>query len=244
MKVAIVIYNEINKHILCGFESYYCFEEDSDDKDLIKKWEICSEKEASKRAIYLSMLYNIEIRYVAFYKKRTHFCCKTSNSHLGIIKGNMFQDEDSITAVRREVEEEVGIKIPLSRLQYRIHIPNQPKPTSIFLLPVTMIESIDIINHVNERKKRHYGEIFDVHFRDMFYNKDKKNYITKQISTWIKTNPLPYVDKDAEPLSFESLVQLNTYTEPNYQYSHIIEPSFVWGKIRPSLIPLPISIPY
>ena len=246
MKVAVILYHELTHHVLCGVESYYCFEESSnrDESRLIRYLETCSEMEASRRAMHLSRLYQMEIRYVSFYRQRTHYCCLTSNSHLGIIKGNVNRGEDLVSAIQREVQEEVGILLPADRLQHTIPLSRQPKPTSVFLVPVTHAESIAILEHAEALRQRHYGEIFNVGFRDLQDTDHTCNYITNQVRKWMKSQDgnLPKVVKGS-PLSYTTLLPLIQDTPIPYVYSYIEEPPFRWGAQRPSLIPpVPLGI--
>lgn len=236
MKVAAIIYHEQTHHVLCGFESYYCYEESDNmiETNRIRELEICSEMEASQRAINLSKLYQREIRYGSFYKNRTHYCCLTTNSHLGIIKGNSYTDEDPMTAIRREIEEEVGIIVNPERLQ-KINFIKLQIETTVFLLPVTHNESVNIILHINKLRKQHCGELFDIKFRDV----DKIeycNFITKQVKKWIKRTRLP-TNTSTSLLHFTKLLDTHTtIDQENYLYSRIKEPPFVWRQKRYSLL--------
>lgn len=238
MKVAIVVYHEHTRHVLCGYESYYCYEEAEDNSEQLRDLEMCSEPLAIQRATYLSSLYEVEVRYVPFVNHRTHYCCQTSNSHLGIIKGNVNLNEDTVTAIRRELEEEVGIIVQADRLTQCIHLSRQPRPTKIFLLPVSNDESIAIMHHVHELRKRHYGEMFNIAFRELVEGYPY-NFITKQLSKWVLYNTLPCIKTPVSPLQFTPLLPLTTYEERTYEHDFIHEPPFVWGATRSSLLPLP-----
>jgi hypothetical protein len=236
MKVAVVIYEVETNLVLCGLESYYCFEEseDSEYTERLHKLEYCSELDAIKNAIYLSKLYDIEIRYTQFLNNRTHYSCLTSNSHWGIVKGNGYKSEEPLLALKREIYEEVGINVPQERfipLKLSLRI-----PTYVYLLPITSNEKDMITNHIEELRQHHSGELFQLGFRHL--NKLKNmNYITRRICEWMLVNKLPNLMNHAE-IKYSPLIPISTEND-NYSISYINEPPFKWGKKRYSILPLP-----
>ena len=239
MKVAAVIYHPSSRKILTGVESFYCFEETNPhDIDIIRKMETCSEQEAIHTAIELSNTFQLEIRYSEFQSSRTHFCCLSSNSHMGIIKGNVDRCETLEHAIIREIEEEVGLIVPESRL-----IPNKIitiKNTNLFFIPIDTMELKMINRHIKERKKRHCGEIFRLGFRNLLSDyKYPLNQITRSVKKWLETNPEMPDPVCHDTLSLTSLLPIETKVIQPYLYSYIKEPSFVWNRTRKSLLPLP-----
>lgn len=241
MKVAAIIYDPTTQEILCGLESYYCFE-DSDDpieQARLLKLETCSEPQAMNYAIELSRRHNIEIRYAEFQYGRTHFCCLTTNSHLGIIKGNSYYQEDFTIAVCREVYEEVGLIVPINRWDTSIQLHHPFRPSRLFFLAVTPEERINIEIHIEERRKRHCGELFQIAFRNLQTTNLPMNHVTRRIVEWLGKNTLPPVSSELLlPFIYSSLLPI-FHEDVTYSNERIEEPPFIWGKRRTSLIPLP-----
>lgn len=243
MKVAALLYESDSLKMLCGLESYYCYEESiyPENNNYLHSLEFCSEEKAIHTAITLSKYFDIEIRYTEFNKEgRTHFCCLTSNSHLGIIKGNVEPNEEPIIAMQREIYEEVGINVPLSRL---VSCGFLQRRTIMYLVPLSSNEVVDINNRILERKKRHCGEIFNLEFRDLGKSSIPMNQITRKVSQWLIGKKLPTLNEHVEPITMTNLSPFtsvdNSDDTETYKYYYINEPPFVWNKIRYSLLPFP-----
>lgn len=244
MKVVALVYNEETWRVLSGFESYYCFEKSGDVyyNSLIDRIETCNEEEAIWRSIMLSKLFGIEIRYTEFINHRTHYSCMTTNSHLGLIKGNVDKGELPEDAMIRELYEEVGIIIPKERLiLHRLPSSVRVRQMVFFMIPVTFDEEQQIMNQVEERRKRHCGELFKIGFRDLVNDSSQKNQITSRVSDWLsKIKYLPRANT-VYPIKMGKLLPVMT-DETMYPESYIIEPPFVWNQVRFSLLPLPLEI--
>ncbi len=238
MKVAAVIYDIENNEILSGIESYYCFEEDYyNQKEFIEinKWEKGTEKEYIDRSIYLSQYYKRRIQYTEA-SSRTHFCCITVNSHMGIIKGNVNDNETLIDAIKREIQEETGLIIDESRMmKNNIYNCN----THIYLIPVSKEEKLEINQYLIERDKQHKGELFNVQFRSSNDLMNSKcNYVTDVCINWFKKNKFPTIDNDNK-ISYEDIIHSNYIEKNNFKIEPLYEPPFVWGKKRRSLLKIP-----
>ena len=234
MKVAVAIYDQDTQRVLCGLESYYCFEENTENKKQLYDLEYCNEEQAIERAIMLSTHFNREIHYTQFYQQRTHFSCLTTNSHWGIVKGNGYQGEDAITALQREIQEEVGIILHPARF-HQINM-TLKIPTTMFLCPVTTNEVTHIREYLKERDKRHCGELFHLAFRDLTLM-EHMNYITRKICQWITKHNV-YSVTHTYPIEYSPLLDVIPHVQ-EYTAALVIEPPFVWGAKRQSLLPLP-----
>lgn len=241
MKVAAVLYDPSTQEVLCGLESYYCFEESENkvENQRLFELEFDTEEHAIQHAIRLSELYQREIRYSEFENKRTHYCCLTTNSHMGIIKGNGNKDEKPIDAIQREISEEVGIIIPLERLRDTLTLSHIKLYTTVYLVPCSNEERQQIEIQIEERRKRHCGELFHMAFRNLLTVTHPMNYITRMVYQWIKKHQLPCFKKhDTFPITYVPLLPI-TYPDKKYDISFLHEPPFVWGKKRKSLLPIP-----
>jgi 8-oxo-dGTP pyrophosphatase MutT (NUDIX family) len=239
MKVSALLYESSSLNFLCGLESYYCFEDSiyPNENKYLHSLEFCSENKAINTSIKLSDYFDIEIRYTEFNKEgRTHFCCLTSNSHLGIIKGNVEPHEEPIVAMQREIKEEVGINVPLSRL---ISYGFLQRRTILYLVPLSQKEIIDIKERIEERKKRHCGEIFQLDFRTLDESTHNMNQITRKVQEWLKEKHLPILTEPYESITMDPLLPLTVLSKETYNYNYIEEEPFVWNKIRYSLLPIP-----
>ena len=249
MKVAVLLL-DIKKHrILTGIESYYCFEESAIGKNkLLHKWEYCSEEEAVERAKWLSKHFQIKINYSEFENKRTHYCCLTSNSHIGIIKGSVNPKEEPIHAIQREILEEVGIIIPFERFTKSIY---SRQRTILYIVSLVQPE-VEMISYYCElRDKNHCGELFSISFRtieEMELFRMPMNNITKiscnllhHDCNWpnLTQETISLIEK--YPISISKIINNDdpSYVDKEYKYSFIKESPFVWNKTRYSLLPLP-----
>ena len=237
MRVAAIIYDVDTKYILTGKESFYCFEKSDHPREQARLDELeqCTEYEAMYHAFELSEMYQLEIRYTEFEHGKTHFVCQTTNSHWGIVKGHGEKGESAIEAITRETYEEVGIIIPKNRWK-RVILPHLHRPTHTFLVGVSAEERVEIEAHIEERRLRHCGELFDLSFRDINHVPQPMNHITRHIKEWLYRHELPsYVLP--YPISYSKLLDY-TPVSITYKYDHIYEPEFVWGKRRLSLLPI------
>ena len=237
-KVVVLLYYKDKEtlRILTGIESYYCFEESHDlvYNERLRHFETCSSNEASMRAKELSERFQRTIQYGDFINNRTHFSCLTTNSHLGVIKGDVFENESFIHAIQRELREETGLIVPESRFLIK-DVPFSHHHTTIYFAPVSQIELYSIENYITIRKNSHCGELFDLAFRDLLCINDEMNHITRCIVTWLRTQPVfPELDT-IDSVEFESVVN----SEPSIVYNtpRIIEPPFKRGVMRYSLLP-------
>lgn len=247
MKVAALLYDPVTQHVLCGLESYYCFEESDNvmENHKLHMLEYDTEEHAIQHAIHLSNLYQREIRYSEFQEHRTHYCCLTTNSHMGIIKGNGNPGEKPIHAIQREISEEVGVIIPEERLHDTLTLSHVRLYTTIYLVPCSIEERQTIEIHIEARRKRHCGELFHMAFRNLLSVTHPMNYITRMVYQWIKKHHLPTFKKHYDyPITYVPLLPFPTGkdTEKEYEISFLEEPPFVWGKKRKSLLPLPLLL--
>lgn len=246
MKVAAVLYVPDTQEVLCGLESYYCFEESDNivENQRLHQYEYDTEEHAIQHAIRLSNLFQREIRYSEFQNSRTHFCCLTTNSHMGIIKGSSIDNETAVTAIQREISEEVGIIIPEERLQSTLSLPNVKLYTTIYMIPLTNIEKTEIERQIEERKKRHCGELFHMQFRILPDITHPMNYITRMVCQWLQKNKLDdYTTKQVSfPIRYTPLLPFDNQQNQYYDISFLPEQPFVWGKKRISLLPLPMQL--
>jgi len=164
----------------------------------------------------------------------------TTNSQLGIIKGNAYHQEESIDAINREVYEEVGLIVPKERWNTLISIPHPLRPSRIYFLAVTPEERLAIETHIEERRKRHCGELFQIGFRDLRTTDLPMNHLTRRICEWLMKQILPGLeDIPTQTLTFSPLIDID-HKELTYTIDRIEEPPFVWGKKRRSLLPIPL----
>ena len=235
-KVVALIYYISNHQVrvLTGVESYYCFEEsfDSSYNNVLTELETCSPQKASQIAIYLSEKHQRRIQYGDFINNRTHFCCLTSNSHLGLIKGDVFPNELYTKAIQREIREETGIVFPESRFLDMDQ--NFNARTSLFLVPVNLDEVESIKRYLLTRHNSHCGELFYIDFRELVHY--KMNHITRVVSEWLADFPILPTVANVEPISFEPVPESVVCKE--YHSVPIEEPPFKRGVQRYSLLPL------
>jgi ADP-ribose pyrophosphatase YjhB (NUDIX family) len=253
--VVLVYYNDKENEtvrILTGMESYYCFEESNDAiyNERLRQFETCTPEEASTRAKELSERFQRTIQYGDFINNRTHFCCLTTNSHLGVIKGDVFENERFIHAIQRELREETGLIVPESRFLQR-DVPFSHHHTSIYFVPLRESELYSIENYFTRRKNNHCGELFDLAFRDLLKEKEEMNHITRCAVAWMGRNPTfpecneckecnecnecnecPHLIKD---IHFEDIRDADP--AKSYDAPRIIEPPFKRGVKRYSLLP-------
>ena len=238
-KVVALFYDEhCMTHILTGIESYYCFEEgaDADYNERLRQLEVCSPEEASQRARWLSHHHQRTIQYGDFIHHRTHFCCLTTNSHIGLIKGDVFPDEPYPIAIQREIREETGLKVPLSRIVSLDSLPFAHYRVSYFCIPLTSEEIQNILHYFEQRQRSHCGELFQLAFRHLSYVNEPMNHVTRLVSQWLQSYPsLPRII-DTTPIEFEPTPS----APPVIQYNtpRIVEPLFRRGVQRHSLLPL------
>lgn len=238
-KVVVLLYykDKESVRILTGMESYYCFEESNDIfyNERLRQFETCSPQEASSRAKELSEQFQRTIQYGSFINNRTHFCCLTTNSHLGVIKGDVFENERFIHAAQRELREETGLIIPESRFLQR-DVPFSHHHTSIYFVPINQTELNNMENYFTSRKNNHCGELFDLAFRDLLNEQEEMNHITRCLLAWLRKTPtFPELNQLTEDINFETIDEANpaiTYDTPR-----IIEPPFKRGVMRYSLLP-------
>jgi 8-oxo-dGTP pyrophosphatase MutT (NUDIX family) len=237
MRVAAVIYDISSGSILIGKESYYCFEKSDNpiEQARLDMIEECTESEAINYAIQFSILFQTEIRYSEFEHGKTHFVCQTNNSHWGIVKGHGEPHETPLEAISRETYEEVGLIVPHERWN-RLILPHIHRPTHTFCLMITKEERKQIEHHIEERKRRHCGELFDLAFRNIFTLRNPINHITRHLRSWMFDHSLSFRATHI-PLSFSPLLNFVPH-EIYYQYDYIKEPEFVWGKRRFSILPI------
>ncbi len=238
-KVVALFYDQTRMtHILTGIESYYCFEEgaDADYNERLRQLEVCSPEEASERARWLSHHHQRTIQYGDFIHHRTHFCCLTTNSHIGLIKGDVFPDEPYPVAIQREIREETGLRVPLSRIIPLELIPFAHYRVSYFGIPLTSEEIQNILHYFEQRQRSHCGELFQLEFRHLPFVNEPMNHVTRLVSQWLQSHPpLPRI-RDNTPIQFEPTPS----APPTVQYNtaRIIEPVFRRGVQRHSLLPL------
>ena len=232
-----IIYCHETRDILCGYESFYCFEA-SDDPEKSERLDIlehCTEAQAVRTAIDLSKEYRREIRYAEFQQGRTHFCMLTTNSHVGVIKGNAYVDEEPIHALQREVYEEIGILLSYDRL---IHFPFV-HGMHVYFVPVTLPETTIITQHLADRAARHCGELFHVAFRNLCLIQEPMNHITRRLAEWLTINELPgLLQEHPTPFTLSPLLPLEErdLVPIDYRPDVLYEPTFVWGRRRHSLL--------
>ena len=183
----IIYYNENNTiKILTGIESYYCYEDKTDDpiyNELLLNWQTpSSREEASMRAYQLSMYYKTRIQYTLPDKDNIiHYSCITNQSKIGIIKGGIEKNEDSLETIQREVKEEIGVIIPSNRfIKAPLHIPR----TTIYLLPINYKEMKWIEYRIKERQEQLVGEIFNLEFRTIYEIK-KSDYKMNSVTSFM-----------------------------------------------------------
>ncbi len=257
MKVAVLLLDSLQKKILTGIESFYCFEESKYDEkynQLLDQLEHCTHHEATQFAKKLSDHFQINIHYSEFENNRTHFCCLTSNSHIGVIKGSVNQNEDPLHAIQREISEEVGVIIPYERL---IKSSYSKRRTILYIVSLLPTEISLILKHIVKRNRQHCGELFHLSFRsinELTNNRLPMNNITKfccellsfdeewpkfdpqtiQSNEIVETVPLDHNDEEFEDEEYEDEIK-----KKYYKHTFIKEAPFVWNKTRHSLLPLP-----
>jgi len=244
-KVVVLVYYKDNDtlRILTGMESYYCFEESNDAlyNQRLCQFETCTPEEASSRAKELSERFQRTIQYGDFINNRTHFCCLTSNSHLGVIKGDVFENERFIHAIQRELREETGLIVPDSRFLHR-DVPFSHHHTTIYFVPIRQSELYDMENYFTRRKNNHCGELFDLAFRDLLNEKEEMNHITRCVVTWLCKNPtFPECNECNESTHLIEDIHFEVIPDGEpaiiYDAPRIIEPPFKRGVRRYSLLP-------
>jgi hypothetical protein len=238
-KVVALFYDQHQTtQILTGMESYYCFEEgvDAEYNERLRQLEVCSPEEASHRARWLSHRHQRTIHYGDFIHHRTHFCCLTTNSHIGLIKGDVFPDEPYPVAIQREIREETGLMVPLSRIISLDSVPFSHYRVSYFCIPLTSEEIQDILHYFEQRQRSHCGELFQLAFRHLPYVHEPMNHVTRLVSQWLHTHPSLPLLSDTAPIQFQPIPPGPPAVY--YNTAPIIEPVFRRGVQRHSLLPL------
>lgn len=225
-------------YLLTGIESYYCYEDNTNDEYYQKRlvsWESPkTDEEAAFRAFLLASQCNNHIQYTLPDKNnRVHFCCVTSLSKIGVMKGGMEHNETPIQTIQREIIEEIGMLFPKDRFfRTSFTIPR----TTCYWVPVSEEESIMIEKRIKERKEQLRGEVFDIAFRTIDSIKEMNyelNSVSKRIIKEINYTHLPklpeYQHSDIHPSS-----PRKTQTYPSYCITPV-EDNWVWGTPRTSL---------
>ena len=238
-KVVALFYDQHHRtHLLTGLESYYCFEEgvDPDYNERLRQLEMCTPEEASQRARQLSHQHQRTIQYGDFIQHRTHFCCLTTNSHIGLIKGDVFPNEPYPNAMQREIREETGLRVPLSRFIPLESIPFDHYRVSYFGVPLIHEEVVAILHYSESRQRSHCGELFQLAFRHLPTVIEPMNHVTRLVSHWMETHPHLPLRMDSAPIQFDPIPEAPPLI--HYPAPRIREPVFRRGVQRYSLLPL------
>jgi hypothetical protein len=136
----------------------------------------------------------------------------------------------------REIREETGLRVPLSRIIQLELIPFAHYRVSYFGIPLTSEEIQSILHYFEQRQRSHCGELFQLEFRHLPFVNEPMNHVTRLVSQWLQSHPpLPRI-MDNTPIQFEPTPP----APPTVQYNtaRIIEPVFRRGVQRHSLLPL------
>jgi 8-oxo-dGTP pyrophosphatase MutT (NUDIX family) len=101
-----------------------------------------------------------------------------ADSKFGIPKGRIEAGEDTWTTAQRELAEETGIQIN-PRIPHAA-VPVEGIDYEIFRIDITPSDAMGMLQAMQGRITRHYGELFDVGFRKPVDIRDMSNMVTRR----------------------------------------------------------------